>query len=633
MCTCAALLFILAYACAAVLAGQRGATPSRSKPNTKAEQKARQSDASTRHRKQAIALLIETADAASSFDDLLYSARIQALVADALWPFDELTARAVFQRAWKAATAADKAEQEVIEDETGTPAAVITEARDEVLTKASRRPSIAEAFLREMLSTDEKREEKSATTEQPSRAPWREVSAGGMRRISLAHDLLNSGEHLRAAEIVAPVAQEGVSADLITFMLCLREQSPNIADKLFLHLLGRMKAHIEEADANDVLLLSSYVLSPQLLAVVDERGALQFRSVARLGAAASAESTPMMPEARAAFYDFAAAVLLRRKLLPTANSVSANAYYFAIERLLPFFEREAAQYAPNLRAEHAALSHEIQAPHRDRLSAQRELHNLTPERAGDPLRSQMENLQQARNTAERDRLRTAIVKTAARHKLWDRAHRIAVEIEDTEAQHAALSFIAVSQIASISHAYPEDDTIDFERAAKFIRGADVPPLARAWGFAQAALMAAHRNKKERALELINEAAHEAERTERGTNQRIAAFITVAKASARTDAARAWELLREVVQAVNAVEDFAGDETSLDLAINTSSGENEDTEFSITDESFRLDGIFATMAALDFERALIEARALTGKIPRAFASIAIARVALEKNSRH
>ena len=45
--------------------------------------------------------------------------------------------------------------------------------------------------------------------------------------------------------------------------------------------------------------------------------------------------------------------------------------------------------------------------------------------------------------------------------------------------------------------------------------------------------------------------------------------------------------------------------------------------------FRLDKIFATMARLDFDKALMNARDLDGEVPQAFANIAIARAALEQ----
>jgi hypothetical protein len=101
------------------------------------------------------------------------------------------------------------------------------------------------------------------------------------------------------------------------------------------------------------------------------------------------------------------------------------------------------------------------------------------------------------------------------------------------------------------------------------------------------------------------------------------------AAARLDAPRAWTLLREFVKAANAVEDFTGDDVSLDLITGESSPDVTMENFSVEAEIFRLDGIFATMAHLDFDKALAEARALEGDVPQALATIAGARAILEK----
>src|SRR5205823_15093110 len=55
--------------------------------------------------REAVAALREVAEDARSFDDLFESTRAQSDAADALWPYDEPTARAVLRRAWDAANA------------------------------------------------------------------------------------------------------------------------------------------------------------------------------------------------------------------------------------------------------------------------------------------------------------------------------------------------------------------------------------------------------------------------------------------------------------------------------------------------------------------------------------------------
>ncbi|HYE66278.1 MAG TPA: hypothetical protein VD966_11895 [Pyrinomonadaceae bacterium] len=597
---------------------------------------AKNEEATDARREQAIALLNETADAARSFDDLFYGARIQTLAADALWPFDQQRARVIFRRAWEAATASDRAEQEEASRESGervdASGASFTESRDEVLAKAAARDAqLAEAFLRDLL--DEKSHENGATrNERPARrTPWRELSAGGVRRLALARELLERGEYARAHEIAAPLINEGVSGDLIALILQLRVHKPAEADTLYLRLLERTLADAQ-ADANDVLLLSSVLISPGLLVVVDEHGALQFRPSVHRSASVGPRWANVPQAVRNAFFNVAARVLLS-SFGPSAGAGATQkliASYFAIGRLLPLFEREAAQYASELRVRLGALANEIESSRRDLLSSKLDLYSLTSGRAGDPLRPQVEQLARARSAAERDQLSLAIVKTAARNRLWDRARRAAASVEDLEARRAALSFIAVSQIADISRAYADDKEDDYESVVRFVSGADVPPLASAWGFAQAALIAARKKERQRVRELLNEAERHAARVDHGTPQRIAAYAVVTGAAARLERRRAWELLSQLVRATNAVEDYAGGEISLEIAARENSTEGASDHFSVTAEAFRLDVVFAKMARLDFAKALAEARSLEGDVPKAIASLAIARTVLEAN---
>jgi hypothetical protein len=624
------ITLVVALAPISAYAQQRErARPQPSAQTTTAQTK----DTARARRAKAIELLNETAYAARSMDDLFYRARVQMLVADALWPSDEPSARAIFRRAWDAATASDKAEREADETEFGLPPnssdTFVSESRDEILVKvAARDPQLADLFLQEYLK-DKEGEKSEARNRSQRRTPWGELSASGARRLALALDLLGRNEPERAAQIAMSLVGEGVSGDLMSLILCIREQSASHADALYLNLLKRTLTD-PTADANSVLLLSSPIVSPQLLVVVDESGSLQFRPLARPAKKQQA-SPPIGDATRSLFYNVAATVLAR----PVVPRVDANplreavTLYFTIGRLLAHFERDAPQYAPEMRARADALLSEIEASRRDQLSAQFELTSLTPERAGDPLRPQMDKLARAGDDNERDRISLTIVKTAAQNRLWDRARRAAAEIKDTGAQRAALSFIVVSQIADISRAYADEKEDDFEGLVTFVKGANAPPFAVAWGLAQTATIAARAGKSQAASELLDEAERYSARIPSGTHQRVAAYASLTTYAARLDQARAWRLLSDVVKAANAVEDYAGDEAALDLGADEGASEDVPGDFSIEADTFRLDRLFATVARLDFEKALTEARGLRGKVPQALAHIAAARATLEK----
>lgn len=621
--TLLAALFLLAPAHTDIAAQQRGS-------NRAGERRpvAESKDAERARRTEAIALLLETAERARTFDDLLYRARIQALVADALWNSDEERARLIFRRAWDAAKAADKAEQGEV------AGATITESRDEVLLKAAARDArLAEVFLKDLLAAAKTETEESAEQAQPSRqTPWRELDSADAQRLTYAYELLRDNESNSAAQLAAPLVNHGTSADLIAFIIRLHEQNPTAADNLYGLLLAQARTD-SRADANTVLLLSAPVISPELLVVVDERGSLQFRPLPRTNAE-TAKAPPIAVAVRNAFYQTAGSLLLRPVTTAREDAGQTQrtvALYLAMGRLLPFFEREAAQYAPELHARASALDNELETSRRDMLASHFDLQRVTPEGAGgDPLRASFEQLARTSNGPERERRLLGIVSAAARNRLWDRARRAAKEIENTDSRRAALSFIAVSQIADLARAYADDEENDYESIVKFLNGADVPPLASAWGYAEAATIAARRaDSRPASLQLLDEAERYAARVEAGSDERVAAYLIVAGIAARLDRERAWRLLYEVVKAANESEDFTGEELSIYIKATEASKPDDPDYFSVTSEAFRFDRIFATMAQLDLTKTLSDARALNGKVPQAFAYIAIARAVLDK----
>lgn len=560
------------------------------------------------------------------------------LAADALWPYDSVRARAIFRRAWEAAAASDKADwEEAARDASALPGSTPkgTEARDEVLAKAARRDArLAESFLRDLASD---RDDASANRKEPSRrTPWRELSSNGAQRLALASALVEAGETRRAAEVAAPLVNEGVSADLMAFIRRLRDQSVSDADALYLRLLGQARAD-PLTDSNDLLLLSSPFVSPTLLVVVDQFGALQFRVLppTKISAAQLAQLTP---KTWAAFFNLAASVL-SRPLRPNNDSLTMQelvARFYVTGRLLPFFEDAAAPhsvYAPTLRARQSELFNELEASRREQITSQLGVNSLTPSGYVDPLRSQTDALAEATDPAERSSLALSIVQSAVRHKFWDRARRAAAEIEDARLRQTALTYIQVYQIKDILHAYQDQKEDDYESVAKFVRGADVPPFAKAWGLAQAATIAARKRDaraSQNVSELINEAESYAGRVAQGTPERVAAYAVITTAAAPLDAPRAWELLRETVKAANEVEDFTGDNIWLSLWADADSVSGPVEDFEIEAEAFRLDEIFATMAHLDFDKALAEARAIDGDVPQALVTIMVAKSRIQES---
>jgi hypothetical protein len=624
------LALVFAFALTPVLSQQQRG---RAKPSSAAQNK----DVERARRAQAVDLLVEAADKARLFDDLFYRAQIQMLAADALWSDDEQQARAIFRRAWEAATASDKAEQEQEATETGAlPSSIaqVTNARDVVLKKvAARDAKLAEIFLHDL--SNEKDNADAGKNQSSRRTAWHYLSENGAYRLDLAYQTLNAGQPRNAVEIAAPLVNEGVSVEMIEFILSLRPHSANDADALYAQLLERAAAD-PQTDANAVLLLSAPVVSPGLLVAADEFGSLQFRALRLAANHATQQSIPV--NVQTAFFNLAASVLSR----PASSSneqltiQDLMAQFYAIGRLLPYFENSSApyaMYAPALRLRQSELSNQIEANHREQASSQFNTNNMTQTGATDPLRHFSEELARTTNPAVRESLAIQMVKTAVSFKSWDRAKRAAAEIENQDVRRAALSYIQVNQIKDIADAFKDEKEDDYEGVVKFVRGADVPPFAKAWGLAQAALIASRKRSpqtSQHVAQLINEAENYAAHVEQGTPERVAAYGAVVMAAAHLDAPRAWTLLRELVRSSNSAEDFNGDEASFNLTKDESLSEDVAEFSSVEAEVFRLDGIFATMTHLDFDKALVEARALDRAVPQAFATMAIAKSRMQES---
>lgn len=609
--------------------------PREAKPSDKSARDAKaRADAARarREKKAAVAILLEVERDAASLEEPYERASVFAACADALWDADERAARVVFRRAWESAVESDEADLKD-EQENGRYGDLperFTRARESVLAAAARRDTrMTETWLRsldewlgrqESSARDAPDEVKGAATRDVG--PVNEFTHEG-QRLTLASTLLAGGEFEASARVASAVGR--VSGPLVEFLLGLRARAPEEADRLYLSVLASARASAD-ADANDVLLLSSYVLTPRLLAVVNDDGSIRFRALGPQDSSANAA-------ARSAFFDAAAAILLRPA--QPSDAAGDSALYFATGRLLPFFEREAPGYAPALRTRLSALASGLEAGRRASLEAGMETRSLSAQNSSDPLASMLEDLERADARGLGDLVRAKGVEAAARRKLWERAKRLAAEIKNADARDAARFFIAARQVASLSEAYAEGDDDDFERAAAFARQADLSPALapafRAYGLAQAAELAARRGRRDRAASLLDDAVAYAQQTQERTELRAAASLMVATFASRLAPARRWETLAAAVAALNADEEFSGN--AVDFGADGVKYHPHERE-TVVDvfEPFTVERLFEEAGAADLARASAEARNIEDALTRDYALVASARATLRKGSR-
>jgi len=591
-----------------------------------------------RETRAAVAALKEAAELARSFEDVYQSVRTQAEVADAVWPFEEQWARSVLRRAWDA-TNAPGAEEHV--QRFGTSDDPREDALDALML--TRRFVIKVALkhdqrLGELLISELERGEAARSSagaqgrttdadESASLLRRRTLSPAGRQRLAPAQQLFDDGDSRAAASVVAPVIAEGATPELLIFILRLRAQEPAAADALYLRLLVAARSD-PLADANDVLLLSTPVVSPQLIVYLNADGSAGFMPLRFVRADLSDADVSLPAAARLAFFETAGAVLLRQRPARAAAGDDAAAVYFAVGRLLPFFEREAPQLAPALNARLVALAAELEASRREALKSKMEVSSLTRKNPADPLAFLLEEVRRATNSAERDFARLVLVSQAARRALWERARTASEEIENSEARRGARLAIAIQQVSTVGEAYEDEGADGVERAVAFVKAADVPPEARSLGLAQAAELASRAGAAARADALLAEATELASAADRGT-QRTSALAHVTLSAARAGAARVWELLPAFVRAADETDELRYGAMLLDFNVGTS-----ERELWVTAPggAVGLDQLFAEAARLDAIKTLTEARGFADEELRAASLLAAGRAALAKGGR-
>ncbi|HEV2800883.1 MAG TPA: hypothetical protein VGW12_10325 [Pyrinomonadaceae bacterium] len=598
--------------------------------------------AAAAERANAVALVNALADESRGFRDQTLRARVQMQAADALWDTDKERARTLFRRAWDSAEAAD-AETMRQSDPNARRALFArqntTNMRGEVLRLAAKRDrALGEEFLARM---DESRKRETSELsnasanlptgaggtsaapssgggkdkqQQPTRRDPEQLSPEAARRLRLGMQFLEDNDVERALQFADPVLNS-VNPSSVEFLVLLRERNPQEGDRRFAALLSSVVAS-PDSDAGDILLLSSYVLTPHLYMTIGEGGGGISSSQRRREI-----TTPDLPaEVRVAFARAAAQVLLRP--LPSADqdatATGRVGLHFVISRLMPFFEQVIPDGVPALRARLAALNPDIPAEAREGLGEDL-ARGLVPEaERGDPVQESLDRAGSAANPRERDMayLRAA---QAAASKGDDRARDFADKIEDADLRRQTRGFVAFALINQAVR-----DKKDGAEVLRLLAASnELTPAQRTWAYTEAARLLA-KDDRPRALEALEAAANAAKSIDAADPDRVRSTVAVATRFFEFDRNRAWEIMAEAVKAANAAPEFTGADAALTSRIR-SSGMNMTMNFSAP--VFDLTGVFQTLARDDMNRAVALAQTFTNESPRAIATLAIARAVL------
>jgi hypothetical protein len=572
-------------------------------------------------RGQALSLLISLATDAGTFNDQRLRARTQARIADALWETDSDRARSLFRKAWDAAEIADaeglQRMQEAARDQQaksgggGYAVSSPPEIRKEVLRLAVKHDaSLGEEFLGKLM---EKGKEPS-TKDNP--IDPREKDPASTQRLDVAKELLSSGDKERALQFGSPLLNS-INMQSIEFLASLREKDATLADARYASMLNLAVAN-PQSDVNTVAMLSSYIFSPHSYFTMVGSGAYSTsRTIGGIGPA------DVAPALRLAFLRVAGEILMR-PIQPGQDTIVFFTYK-AIQGYLPLFE----QFAPpeltaRMRTQLEALT--AMVPESQRRNPEEPARDAAgpPKPTTDSEQPLLDRIDRAKTSAEQDQLYLQLA--LHRADVGDiKAREFADNIADSELRQSVRSYIDASL------AFKAIEKKDVERALEIVRTGELTRLLKVWTMAHAArlLAAAKSPDRERALQVLDDAAAEARRMDGSDADRPRAFLAVSSALLAIDRTRGWDSMTDVVKAANSAPDFTGEDGELTFSISTkgirSMHQHGMSEFNVAE-------VFQSLANENYDRAVALARVFELEAPRANAVMAIALSILNQNRR-
>ncbi len=618
------MLALMAVICGGVQAQRKTSTPEAAKlPVEKTAAELEAERVLRERRANAQSLLVNLATDARNYADATLRARTLARIAEMLWDSDHERSKSLFHSAWDAAEVADaegeaRMQEDIRKQQGGTGRggyviATPPNLRQEVLSAAAKRDrKLGEEFLAKY---------KDQRAEEQNRRPGRADEATS-QRFSVAQELLNAGEVQKALEFAFP-ALSTVSMQSIDFLASLREKDAAMADPRYLDMLQYARLN-QQSDANTVALLASYIFSPHLYITFRGNGP----SMSQTGAVSPVSVSQQLREA---FFRASSAILLRP--LPEDSSAGPDGQYLAIKRMMPLFE----QFAPAETT--AALKSQLEnlaaiagnnARNRDDEWMHRGIDSDKPgsdrpsdRQAIDREQTLLDRADRARTAAERDQIYLELALTTVDKD--DRRVRDYVDkIDDMDLRNAARAYTDASIAWKVIYKK------DVERALEVAQKGDLTHLQRSWLLSQTAgLLAVKVNERERAAQVLEDAAAEARRIETRDADRPRAFFAIANVVRRTNPANIWGAMDEAIRAANSSQSFTGEDGELTFKL---MGKTQRAVHQHPFPDFNVSGIFGQLANEDYGKTVELARSLQGEAPRANAVIAIAKSVLEEKKK-
>jgi len=401
-----------------------------------------------------------------------------------------------------------------------------------------------------------------------------------------------------------------MSIESIEFLTTLRDKSPAEADLRYAAMLS-LAAASAQSDSSTASVLSSYIFTPHMYNIGGYSGARWY---------ANAVPAKVAPALRAAFFRAAGEILMRPipQVEPNQTSDGIINRYNVINSLIPLFAQFApAQVTVGLRAQLEALLSMVSERRRQFLKEQQVREGTrAQEPKQDPQQALLDRVDMVKTSAERDTLFFQLALNRA--EAGDLSARDNLDrIEESELRHRARAYV------DSALAYKAIEKKDAERALEVARTGELSRLLRVWIMSHAARMLP-RAARERALQILDDAATEARRMEGSDPDRPRAFLAIANALLASDRARGWDSMNDVVKAANSAPDFTGEDGQLAFSI-SSAGSRSSHQHGAGD--LNIAEIFKFLGHDNYERAVELAQVLERQAPRANAVMAIALAVL------
>ena len=507
----------------------------------------------------ATSLLISLSNDARSFSDQKLRARTLARIADGLWQADPDQSRALFQKAWDAAGAADEESGRVFKEDMRRQ---MTAGRGAVGSLPPDMRAKFFAWLRNATapwakscwrSSNARKRRRRMNLPPPGDARCSSLPEAMAQRLRLARQLLEA-DVPRALEFADPALANSFNAGtefsgVTQRKRCRRRRSALPANAC-------VAAADAQSDANTVSLLSSYLFTPQLFITIDRQGGTNTSQMGRPGP--PPVTTPAM---RNAFFNVATQILMRPLAPPEQDKTTSGieGKYLIIKRLLPLFEQHApATTTEMLRGQLSALSAAVRDEIRKRDDEMMKRGILPEDEPEDTEQSLLDQISRAKTSAERDRLYVEL--TMRTLEQGDpRARDFVEKLEDPEIRKQARPYVDGTLVIR----YIEKKKL--EEAITLARAGELTHFHRVWALSQIARQLGETDRQ-RAIDLAEEAATEARRIGGTDADRPRALIGVANAFFQLDRTRGWEIVGEAVRAANSAEGFTGEDSRLMLRL-------------------------------------------------------------------